>query len=118
MSTLFQRLGGAEIITKIVSDLVDLHVRNPRIAPRFSGSDLAKVKQSAAAFFITGSGGPSVYQGKDMLSAHKGMNIDAEEFIAVLDDALEALEKNGVGQREQEEVLFILYSMRRDIVRV
>lgn len=53
-----------------------------------------------------------------MLSAHKGMNIDAEEFIAVLDDALEAMAKNHVGQREQEEVLFILYSMRRDIIRV
>jgi hemoglobin len=38
--------------------------------------------------------------------------------MAVLDDALDALARNGVGQREQEEVLYILYSMRRDIVRV
>lgn len=118
MSSLFERIGGSEAITRIVSDLVDIHVSNPRIAPRFANSDLTAVKQSAAAFFITGSGGPSVYQGKDMLSAHKGMNIDAEEFIAVLDDALEAMAKNHVGQREQEEVLFILYSMRRDIIRV
>ena len=49
---------------------------------------------------------------------HKGMNIDGEEFIAVLDDALEALEKNDIGQREKEEVLFVLYSMKSEIVRV
>jgi hemoglobin len=118
MATLYERLGGADAIQKIVSDLVDIHTRNARIAPRFASTDLGRLKQSAAAFFIAGSGGPNDYQGKDMLSAHKGMNIDAEEFVAVLDDALEALEKNNVGQREKEEVLFILYSMRRDIIRV
>ena len=53
-----------------------------------------------------------------MLSAHKGMNISAIEFMAVLDDALLALAKNNVEQREQEEVLFVLYSMRSDIVLV
>lgn len=118
MATLYERLGGTEGITKIASDLVDIHIANPRIAPRFAGSDASQLKHRAATFFIAGSGGPNVYEGKDMLSAHKGMNIDAEEFNAVLDDALEALEKNNVGQREKEEVLYILYSMKKDIVRV
>jgi hemoglobin len=53
-----------------------------------------------------------------MLAAHKGMNISALEFMAVLDDALTALEKNKVEQREQEEVLYIFYSMRSQIVLV
>lgn len=53
-----------------------------------------------------------------MLATHKGMNISALEFMAVLDDALSALTKNDIGQREQEEVLFILYSMRTEIVLV
>ena len=67
---------------------------------------------------ISGTGGENVYKGKDLLTAHKGMNISAIEFMAVLDDALSAMKKNVVGQREQEEVLFILYSMRSDIVLV
>jgi len=53
-----------------------------------------------------------------MLATHKGMNIDGDEFIAVLDDALEALEKNNIGQREKEEVLYVLYSMKAEIVLV
>ena len=53
-----------------------------------------------------------------MLSAHKGMNIDNDEFVAVLDDVLEAFDKNGIGQREKEESLAILYSMKGDIVHV
>jgi hemoglobin len=118
MTTLYERLGGTEGITQIANDVVDLHVQNPRISTRFAGVDIPALKKSAAAFFITGTGGPSVYNGKDMLSTHKGMNIDHAEFMAVLDDALAALDKNGIGQREKEEVLFVLYSMRGDIVRV
>ncbi|MDH5354716.1 MAG: group 1 truncated hemoglobin [Gammaproteobacteria bacterium] len=117
-SSLYERLGGTEGITKIASDLVDIHIANPRIGPRYAGSDVAAVKNGAATFFITGTGGPSVYKGKDMLGTHKGMNIDNDEFIAVLDDALVALEKNNIGQREKEEVLYVLYSMKSEIVRV
>lgn len=116
--SLYERLGGTTGIESIANDLVDLHMANPTIAPRFTNSDPAKLKNAAATFFITGTGGPEVYQGKDMLSAHKGMNISANEFMAVLDDALQAFEMNGLGQREQEEALFILYSMRSDIVLV
>lgn len=116
--SLFERLGGTEKITQIASDLVDIHLANPAISPRYAGSDVAALKNGAATFFIAGTGGPNVYEGKDMLSTHKGMNISPTEFMAVLDDALAALEKNGIGQREQEEVLFVLYSMRGEIVLV
>ncbi len=116
--SLFERLGGVEGITKLASDVIDNHLENKTIATRFAKSDVAKIKNAAATFFISGTGGPNVYKGKDMLAAHKGMNISATEFMAVLDDALAALEKNKIGQREQEEVLFVLYSMRPQIVLV
>ena len=51
-----------------------------------------------------------------MVSVHKGMNIDNDEFMAVLDDAMAALEKNNVGQREREEVIYILLSLKGDVV--
>lgn len=117
-ASLYERLGATEGITKIANDVIDNHVANELIAPRFANSDVTALKKAAATFFITGTGGPSVYSGKDLLAAHKGMNISPTEFMAVLDDALHALEKNGIAQREQEEVLFALYSMRSDVVRV
>ena len=116
--SLYERLGGTEVITQIASDLVDIHMSNPAVSPRYANSDLEKLKNAAATFFITGAGGPEVYEGKDMLATHKGMNISAHEFVATLDDVLKALRKNNIGQREQEEVLFVLYSMKSDIVLV
>lgn len=53
-----------------------------------------------------------------MLTAHRGMNISEEEFVAVLDDIMEALDAHNVGQREREELLMISYSLKPEIVRV
>lgn len=117
-ASLYDRLGGTEGCTQIASDLVDTHLANPRIAPRYAGSDVAKLKNGAATFLITGTGGPACYEGQDMLATHKGMNISGGEFLAVLDDALIALQKNNVGQREQEELLYVLYSMKPEVVGV
>jgi hemoglobin len=119
MSTsLFERLGGNDGITAIANDVVDNHLANKAVANRFAQANIPALKHAAATFFITGTGGENVYKGKNMLAAHKGMNISAIEFMAVLDDALAALAKNNIGQREQEEVLYILYSMRSEIVLV
>ena len=116
--SLYERLGGSEGIKQIADDVVELHLKNPAIATRFKAADPDKLKNGAATFFISGTGGPNVYEGKDMLATHKHMNISHEEFMAVCDDALQALQMNGIGQREQEEVLFIFYSMRNEIVGV
>ncbi|MCW8845876.1 MAG: group 1 truncated hemoglobin [Gammaproteobacteria bacterium] len=119
MSTsLYERLGGTKGATELANDLVDNHLANKAIATRFEGGDVPALKNAAATFLIAGTGGPNNYKGKDMLAAHKGMNIAASEFMAVLDDALDAMGKNSIGQREQEELLFILYSMRSQVVLV
>ncbi len=116
-ATLYERLGGSESIQRIANDLVDNHAANARISKRFAETDLENLKKVAAEFFIAGSGGPDVYKGEDMTSVHKGMNIDNDEFMAVLDDSMAALEKNNVGQREKEEVLYIFFSLKGHVVR-
>ena len=114
--TLYERLGGSDNITRIAADAVDNHLANPVVSTRYENSpmNVDEMKKSAAAFFITGTGGPAIYEGKNLLDAHRGMNINATEFMAVLDDILSALEKNDVTQKVQEEVLFVLYSMRKE----
>lgn len=118
--SLYKRLGSEQNILKIASDIVDNHHSNKAVSTRFKEGKMTieQQKNAVATFISTGTGGPENYQGQDMLAAHKGMNISAVEFMAVLDDSLNALIKNDVGQREQEEMLFILYSMRAEIVLI
>ena len=55
-ASLYERLGSTEGITKIADDLIDIHIANPRIAARYSNSDVAKVKHAAATCCVPGVG--------------------------------------------------------------
>lgn len=120
--TLYERLGGINGITKLVDDVVDLHMLNPVIAPRFTPyaedlDKLAVIKNHTVNFFCMGSGGPQTYEGRDMPTTHKGMNISEQEYLAVIDDIMQALEKNDRGEEEKKDVLAILYSLKEGIIR-
>lgn len=67
-------------------------------------------------FVCWGTGGPVQYTGMDMLTAHRTMNISRREFIAVVDDVMRALEKNGVAQPEQNELLGLLFSLKDQVI--
>lgn len=119
-ATLYERLGGEDKIRAIVTDIVALHHQNPTIKTRF---DNAEKSDSELISLVTdlvcsGTGGPQEYTGKSMLETHRGMNISDAEFVAVLDDILEAMTKHGVGDGEKAEILAIAYSMKGEIVHV
>lgn len=115
--SLYDRIGGEEKARAIVSDIWDNHSKNPIVKDRFAGSDPAYVKQLVFEIFAAATGATDVkYSGKDMKAAHRGMNISEMEFNAVVDDVLAACESNGIEAQERNEVLAILWSVRKDIV--
>lgn len=120
-SSLYVRLGGSRGIAAIVDDILALHLSNPVIKTRFAGASperLATLKRITCEFFGMGSGGPEVYTGRDLITAHTGMNISEQELVAAIDDVVAALEKNGVGQTEKNEVVAILYSLKNQVLRL
>jgi hemoglobin len=117
--SLYDRLGRNAGITRIVNDVVDAHLANPLVATRYeSVKDIGRVRNMAIEFFCAGAGGPEPYTGRDMLTTHKGMNISEQEYMAVMDDILETLEKHGIDPGTCGEVTAILYSLRGEILRV
>ncbi len=117
--SLYERLGGAKGIAQIVDDTFAIHLKNPVVKTRFDiVKDMENVKKMAREFFGAGSGGTEVYTGKDMMAAHKGMNISEQEYLAVMDDVLEALSKNKISEDAVKDVVSILYSLKGQIIRV
>ena len=117
--SLYDRLGRVEGITRIVHDVMDAHLANPLVAPRFRAvKDLDHAKQMATEFFCAGCGGPESYTGRDLKLAHQGMNISEQEYMAAMDDILAALEKNDVDPGTRGEVTAILYSLKEQVIRV
>jgi hemoglobin len=118
-TTLYQRLGGADGIAKLVDDAMAAHLTNPLVRTRFENiKDLDHAKKMARQFFSAGAGGPETYTGKDMPTAHKGMNISEQEYLAVTDDIVGAMEKHELSDDTKKDVIAILYSLKGAIIRV
>ena len=118
-ATLYERLGSEPGIRAFVTDILKLHHQNPVIKWRYS-----KAEKSDAALIdlvvdlvASGTGGPEVYKGMDMRTAHKGMWCSEEEFLAVLDDIRKAMEMNHVDPQANAELMAISYGMKAEIVR-
>jgi len=118
-STLYERLGGVERISRLARDVVALHYNNPLLKTRFEQvKDRGRLEKNTIDFICAGTGGPQTYAGKDVLSAHKHMNIDEQELVSAIDDVMAAMTKNGYEQAEKNDILAILYSLKGDVVRV
>lgn len=118
-TTLYERLGGANGIARLVDDVMDAHMANPIVKTRFLNiKDVDHAKKMAREFFSAGSGGPQAYTGKDMPTAHRGMNISEQEYLAAMDDIVGAMDKHALDEGTKKDVIAILYSLKGMIIRV
>lgn len=86
---------------------------NARFLPfKDKPEELAIIKNHTVDFFSAGSGGPALYSGKDMATAHTGMNISPSEYMHVIDDIFAALDKNKINEDTKKDVLSILWSLK------
>jgi hemoglobin len=118
VASLYERLGGEAKVRKIVNDILDKNFNNPDIGHYFHKVDMRNLKQLVFEFFSMGTGGPHRYTGRDMRSSHTDLKINNEDFEKANIDVLLALEENGVGEAERNEVIAILDSLKHDVVEL
>lgn len=121
--SLYERLGGAKGIAGLVDDIIEAHMKNPAISARFvpyrqDPDRLAEVKGHLRNFLGAGSGGPEQYNGRSMPDAHRGMNINAGEYLAAVDDIMNTLAKHDIDEETRKDVLAIAYTLKGEILHV
>lgn len=115
-ASLYDRLGGLPAIHAVIEDMVANIAGDERINARFANADIPKLKQSLVDQVCQATGGPCVYKGKDMKTAHQHMNLTNADFDALVDDLQKSLNKFKVGALEQSQLLGALGPMRPQIV--
>jgi hemoglobin len=115
-SSLYQRLGGYPAIKAVVDDFVGNVAADKRINRFFARTDIARLKQNLVDQICSGTGGPCIYTGRDMKSAHAGMGVTSGHFNALVQDLQKTLRKFKVPKKEQGELLAVLGPMKSDIV--
>lgn len=114
--SLYERLGGTPAITAVVDEFVNRTTTDPRIKYRFFNTDPVNLKKLLVEFVCLAAGGPCTYTGRDMPSSHAGMDLVDDEFSALVEDLVAALDKFKVPDREKNEVLGALGPLKPQIV--
>ena len=114
--SVYDRLGGQPAITAVVDDFVGNVAADNRINGFFARTDIPRLKKNLVDQICQGTGGPCMYTGREMRTAHKGMNITDAQFNALVEDLVKSLDKFKVPEKEKGELLGILGPMRSQIV--
>lgn len=118
-ASLFLRLGGMDGITAFSDDFLGRVTNDPVIIPFFKGltdADLKRIRQHVIELLCSATGGPCTYSGKDMKTTHKDMEINNDSWNAFTGHLNESVTRFRVPDRERNELVVIIASLKKDIV--
>lgn len=119
-ASLYARLGGYDAIAAVVDDLLGRELKDPAVIPFFKGldaADLKRIRQHLVDQLCAAARGPCFYPGKDMKIAHAEMEITEDVWNAFTGHIGETLAAFRVGERERNDLVAIVSSLKPDIVK-
>ena len=117
--TLYARLGGYDAIAAVVDDFVGRLVADKKLTKFFVGhseDSLKKIRMHVIDQLCAAAGGPCNYTGRDMRTAHHGLGITNDDWDAAAMHLVESLDKFKVPEKEKNELLAFVTSLKKDIV--
>ena len=117
--TLYKRLGGYDAIAAVTDDFIPRLV-NDKVIGRYlvglSDNSKARLRQLFVDQICAATGGPCVYVGRDMKTAHKGLGITGAEWDISVKHLVDTLDKFKVPEKEKSELLAAVSALKPDIV--
>jgi hemoglobin len=119
--TLYERLGGYDAIAAATDDLLlGRLVNDPELGVYWKGKcqdSLRNDRQLIVDFLVEAAGGPPYYRGRDMKTTHTGLGITEREWEIFMRHTRAMLAHLAVPERESQEVLSFVESLKRDVVQ-
>jgi len=117
--SLYQRLGGYDVIAAIVDDLLNRLRADPQFTRFASGRSVDshnRTRQLLVDQICALAGGPCVYIGRDMKASHAGLGITESEWEANMRYTAASLDKFGIPEKERKEFLELFLRYKQDVV--
>ena len=117
--TLYQRLGGYDVVAAIIDDMGPRALNDPAFSMFFTDIDEEAGKaarQHSVNLVCELAGGPCFYNGRDMKTVHKELGITDEQWhlnLGHLGDTLDALNIDG---DDKADVIALFAGLKGDII--
>ena len=121
-TSLYSRLGGHDVIVAVTEDFVEAVLADRQLARFFPGArdeaGLKVLKERVVELLCDITGGPCVYKGRDMKTAHRGLGINETDWKVAVDLFAAALERCNVPRQARAEFVQIIEDTKNLIVEV
>lgn len=117
--SLYNRVGGYDALAVVVDDFIGRLVADKRFEKFFVGhseDSTKRIRQHILDQFCAATGGPCIYTGRDMKTTHKGLGITDADWDASAKHLVASLDKFKVPEKEKNELLAFVTSLKKDIV--
>jgi hemoglobin len=120
--SLYDRLGGVYSVATVVDDFIERLLvnntlnANPAINKARTAVPKAGLKFQVTALVCEVTGGPCKYTGRTMKASHAHLNINEQQWQAMVADFRATLDKFKVPAKEKNELLGALGGMKPQIV--
>lgn len=117
--TLYEKLGGKQAIDAVVVELTNKMMKDPMLGKYCKGMNKEKIEANralVASFICKATGGPCEYKGRDMKTAHAGLNLGEKEwerFVKLTEDTLKQFK---VSPEVRKEFLSAVAPLKDQIV--
>jgi hemoglobin len=113
---LYQAFGERAGIRRLMDDFVVRLKADPRIGEQFRETNLDNLAASLTDQLCQLSGGPCVYKGPDMKTAHETMDVTKAHFNALVEVLQVTMSAQGIPFARQNQMLALLAPMHRDVI--
>jgi hemoglobin len=94
--SIYESIGGEPAVRAAVDDFYARVLADARLVPFFTGTDLQRLKAHQRAFIAAAIGSPEIFTGREMASAHAGLDIGDSDFDAAVGHLVGTLTALGV----------------------
>ena len=117
--SLYKRLGGYDAIAAVSDDFIGRLASDKQLS-RFlvglSADSQKRLRQNVVDLLCQATGGPCLYIGRPMKTAHTGLHITESDWDLTVKHLVASLDKFKVPEREKKEFLTLASSLKPDIV--
>lgn len=102
---LYDRIGGADGIVRLVSKFYNLVLSDPELAPFFEHTPVDRLLNMQQEFFSAALDGPIRYTGRSLVEVHHGRGIDMKHFARFVQHLLTTLQEFKLNSHEVDEII-------------
>jgi len=116
MQSLYERIGGAPTIDKLIGSFYQHILNDPLLKPFFENSSIEKLTNMQKAFFSVALGGPEPDEKINLYDAHQGRGIQVKHLTRFTEHLVNTLREIGIDDQDAKKIYDRIGTYSNDVL--